>query len=54
MRSASMKASPARLWDSDTALARVLQLSYIKVGARSAPWNAESPFCRPEEIFLDV
>jgi two-component system, OmpR family, sensor histidine kinase KdpD len=35
-----MKASPARLWDSDTALAGESQLSYIKVLARSAPWNA--------------
>ncbi len=42
MRSPSMKASPARLWDSDTALAGESQLSYIKVLARSAPWNARA------------
>jgi len=43
MKSASMKTLSAHLWHSENALAGVSQLSYIKVLARSAPWNARVP-----------
>ena len=38
-----MTTSPARLWDSESTLSGVSQLSYIRVLARSSPWNARVP-----------